>query len=135
MAKASQRHFLVTVQGIPGTWRTSSGGGAEAEVTLDYDGGSEVPDMLGGVPEFEDIEVVRTLDPVVDAAWLDPLRRGVGKLRRTVSRQPTDANMIRVGKPLVFPNCLLKGYAEVETDASSSDPAEITLTWATTGPA
>lgn len=135
MGKASKRHYIVRIEGIPGTWRTFGGGGAEADVTLDYDGGAEKPDMLGGVPEYEDISVTRTVDPVADAAWLEPLKRGISKVVRTVSQQPTDPNMIAVGKPTVFPACLLKGYTEVETDAASSDPAEVTLTWATTGPA
>jgi len=135
MAKSSKRHYIVTIEGIPGTWRTFSGGGGEAEITLDYDGGADKPDMIGGVPEYADIEVVRTVDPVTDASWLEPLKRGIAKETRTITQQPTDANLVAIGKPTVFPACLLRGYSEVETDAGSSDPAEVTLTWATSGPA
>lgn len=135
MAKQTQRHFIARVQDIPGTFRTMEGGGAEADVTRDYNGGSEVPDLLGGIPEHENIELVRTVDELADSVWLNPLRHGVGKVRRTISRQATDANMVAIGKATVWPNCLLVGFAEVETDAASSDPAEVTLTWATSGPA
>lgn len=135
MAKQSKRHFVVRVEGIPGTWRVMSGGGAESEVQLDWDGGALKPDLMGGAPEYEDITITRTVDTVADEAWLAPLRRGIGMVTRTISRQATDAHLVAVGKPVTFPRCMLKGYTEVETDASSSDPAEVTLTWATTGPA
>ena len=135
MAKQTQRHYVARVEGVPGTFRTMSGGGAEAEVTRDYDGGSEVPDLLAGVPEYEDIELVRTVDEVADAAWLTRMRQGVGRVTATVSRQATDVNMVAIGRPTVYPACLLVGFAEPETDASSGDASEVTLTFATRGPA
>lgn len=135
MAKQTQRHYIARVQDVPGTFRTMSGGGAEAEVTRDYDGGSEVPDLLAGVPEYEDIELVRTVDEVADAKWLTRMRQGVGRVTATVSRQATDANMVAIGRPTVYPACLLVGFTEPETDASSGDASEVTLTFATRGPA
>lgn len=141
--KNSQRHYLAyvgTLSGnakasIPGAWRTMSGGGAEAEVTRDYDGGSEVPDLLPGIPEYADLELTRTVDEVRDAAWLAQVRQGVGRLTATISRHPTDVNMVPVGKPVVYPGCVLVGFTEPESDASSGDAAEVTLTFATRGPA
>ena len=133
--KNSQRHYLARVEGIPGTFRAMSGGGAEAEVTRDFDGGSEVADLMPGIPEYSDIELTRTVDEVKDAAWLAQVRKGVGKLTRTVSRQPTDANMVAIGKPTVYPGCVLVGFQEPETDSSSGDAAEVVLTWASRGPA
>lgn len=133
MSKATKRQFLVTVSGIPGTWSTSTGGSLNADVTRDYDGGSDRPDLLGGVPTADDLEVSRTFDPVRDLALLEKFRREVGRGRYTVMKQATDANYNKVGKPLTYANCLLLGVNDPESDASSSDTAPITLKFATTG--
>jgi hypothetical protein len=133
MAKSTKRLFLVTVVGIPGTWRTSSGGGLTAEVTKDFDGGSNIPDVLGGLPEAEDLEISRTFDPVRDLPIMATLRTQVGRGVFTVTKQATDANFVKVGKPLTYAGCVLTGMTDPESDASSSDVAEFSLTFATTG--
>jgi hypothetical protein len=133
--KATKRQYLVTVEGIPGTWRTFGGGAGTASVTKDYDGGSDRADLLAGPPEWDDIEVVRTIAPSRDDVWVGQLRKLIGRGRFNVTKQSTDANWTKVGKPTTYPNCLLVGLQEPETDASSSDAAEITLTLATSGPA
>lgn len=133
MAKSTKRLFLVTVVGIPGTWRTSTGGGLHADVTKDFDGGASIPDVLGGLPEADDLEIARTFDPVRDLPILATLRPQVGRGRFTVTKQATDANFVKVGKPLTYANCVLTAVSDPESDASSSDVAEFTLTFATTG--
>jgi hypothetical protein len=135
MAKTTKRLYLVTVEGIPGTWRTFSGGAGSASVTKDYDGGSDRADLLSGPPEWDDIEVVRTVDPTRDDAWIATLRKLIGRGRFNVTKQACDANWAKVGKPTSYPNCLLIGLGEPETDSSSSDAAEIKLTLSTSGPA
>jgi hypothetical protein len=104
-------------------------------VTRDYNGGSAVPDLLGGIPTADDIEISRTFDPVRDLALLAKLRKEVGRGRYTIMKQATDANYNKVGKPLTYSNCLLLGVNDPESDASSSDTAPITLKFATTGAA
>ena len=135
VAKATKAHYLVTVEGIPGTWRSFSGGAGSASVTKDYDGGSDRADLLSGPAEWDDIEVTRTVAPARDDVWIGQLRKLIGRGRFNVTKQTTDANWAKVGKPTTYPNCLLIGLAEPETDASSSDAAEVTLTFATPGPA
>lgn len=135
MTKATKRQFLVTVEGIPGTWRSLSGGGATADTTPDWSGGAIRPDLLGGPPSYDDLELVRTYDPDKDPAWIETADKQVGRGRYTVTKQPTDANFTKIGKPRTYADCLLKGLTEPETDASSGDPGEVTITFATTGPA
>ncbi|AMM44478.1 tail tube protein [Arthrobacter phage BarretLemon] len=133
--KATKRQFIVSIAGIPGNWRTMSGASASSETTEDWDGGAERPDILGGPVSFDDIEVVRTIAPALDMDWVRRLRRRVGIDTFTVTKQAVDRDGVKVGRPDVYPDCLLKGMQEPETDAASSDLAEITLTFATSGPA
>ena len=133
--KITKRQYLVTIEGIPGTWRTFSGAGGTASVTKDFDGGSDRADLLSGPAEWDDIEVVRTVAPARDDAWISALRKLIGRGRFNITKQATDANWTRVGKPTTYPDCMLTGLQEPETDAASSDAAEVTLTFATSGPA
>ncbi|WP_427017872.1 hypothetical protein ACQCSX_04455 [Pseudarthrobacter sp. P1] len=132
---STKSEFLVTVAGIPGTWRTFSGGGSTASYNRDYTGGSKTARFLTGKPEFEDIALVRTYDPVVDQPWINKLRKVVGRHNTTVTKQPTDADFTKVGKPITFPGCRLIGLKEPDTDAASADASEVTLTFANNGPA
>ena len=134
VTKASQRHSLVTIQGIPLIWRSMSGGGVSGDYTRDYDGGSDVADFIPGYAEAEDIEVTCTVAPLRDKEWMDRVKAQVLKGRYTITRQWTDANWDPVGQPETYPNCLLIGYNNPEVSASA-DPAEFTLTFATNGQA
>lgn len=133
--KATKRQYLVTIEGIPGTWRAFSGAGGSASITKDFDGGSDRADLLAGPAEWDDIEVTRTVAPSRDDVWIEQLRKLIGRGRFNITKQATDANWTKVGKPTTYPDCLLNGLQEPETDAGSSDAAEITLTFATSGPA
>jgi hypothetical protein len=133
--KATKRQYLVTIEGIPGTWRAFSGAGGSASVTKDYDGGSDRADLLSGPAEWDDIEVTRTVAPSRDDVWIAQLRKLIGRGTFNITKQATDANWTKVGNPTTYPDCLLNGLQEPETDASSSDAAEIKLTFATSGPA
>lgn len=133
--KATKRQYIVTVRGIPGNWRTMSGAKASSDTTEDWDGGAERPDIMGGPRKYDDIELVRTVAPSRDSEWIDRLNKRVGIDTFTIVKQPVDRDGVKVGKPRVYPDCLLKGLAEPETDASSSDVSEVTLTFATSGPA
>lgn len=133
--KITKNKYLVTIEGIPGTWRAFSGGGGSASITKDFDGGSDRADLLAGPPEWDDIEVTRTVAPTRDDVWIKQLRKLIGRGKFNVTKQATDANWTKVGEPTTYPDCLLNGLQEPETDAASSDAAEITLTFATSGPA
>ncbi|ALF01226.1 tail tube protein [Arthrobacter phage Brent] len=133
--KATKRQYIVSIAGIPGNWRTFSGAAASSETTKDWDGGADRPDIMGGPVEYDDIEVLRTVSPTLDEEWISRLRKRVGKDTFTITKQPTDRDGIKVGRPTVYPDCLLKGMQEPDTDAASSDASEVTLTFATSGPA
>ena len=133
--KSTKREFLVTIEGVPGNWKSFSGGDGTSSPTKDWDGGAERPDLLAGPVEFSDIETVRTYDPAKDQTWLTDAIAKIGRGRYTVTKQAIDANYIKVGKPRTYPDCLLIGVSESEVDSSSSDAAEVTFTFATSGPA
>lgn len=133
--KITKNKYLVTIEGIPGTWRAFSGAAGSASVTKDYDGGSDRADLLAGPAEWDDIEVTRTVAPSRDDVWIKQLRKLLGRGRFNITKQATDANWMKVGEPTTYPDCLLNGLQEPESDAASSDAAEIKLTFATSGPA
>lgn len=133
-AKATKRQYLVTIQGIPGTWRQFGGAAGSASVTKDYNGGKDRADLLSGPAEWDDIEVTRTVAPSRDDVWITKLNGLLGRGEFTITKQATDANWTKVGKPRTYPKCLLVGIQEPESDAASSDAAEIKLTFATSGP-
>lgn len=135
MSKATKRQFLTSVSGISGYWRTWSGGGASAEYSRDYSGGSNVGTILTGPAEHEDITLVRTWDPAKDPAWANSLKKKVGRSWHTLTKQATDVNFTKVGKPEVYSGATLVGLTLPEGDAASSDSAEVTLVFAHNGSA
>ncbi|ASX98689.1 tail tube protein [Arthrobacter phage Colucci] len=133
MTKATKRQFITTILGITGTWASSTGGTLNADVTRDYDGGAATPDLIGGAPTADDLELSRGFDPVRDLPLLAKLRKEVGRGRYTITKQPTDANFTKVGTPLTYANCVLMSVNDPESDANSSDIPLVTLKFATTG--
>ncbi|QGZ17118.1 tail tube protein [Arthrobacter phage DrYang] len=131
--KTTKRNFISTILGIPGTWSTHTGGALNSDVVRDYDGGATTPDLIGGAPTADDLELSRAFDPVRDLPLLEKLRKEVGRGRYTITKQPTDANMTKVGKPLTYANCLLLSVNDPESDSNSSDTSPITVKFATTG--
>lgn len=135
MTLATKRQFLVSVSGIPGYWASSSGGDVTAPVSKVFEGGQDRPVVLGGLPETSDLEVTRTFDPDKHSALLSQLRKVVGRGRFTVTKQATDANRVRIGKPETHPNCLLVGVSAPEHEEGSGDSSPFKLTFSTAGAA
>lgn len=129
--KAAQRQFLVTVDGISGMWATKSGGEIASDATKVWDGGALIPEVIAAPSEVGDITVGRSYDPLRDQEVLNRLITMVGQWRTTISSQPAESDMraARV-KPRVYPNALLIGVTEPESDASSGDAATFELTFA-----
>lgn len=129
--KAAQRQFLVTVDGIAGTFAGRSGGEVTADATKVWDGGETKPEVIAAPAEVGDLTLTRPYDPLRDQEILTRLVALVGQWRTTVSSQPLEANMVasRV-EPRVYPNALLIGVREPESDASSGDAADYELTFA-----
>mgnify|MGYP000123693160 CR=1 FL=1 len=130
MGKSAQRQFLIKVAGIDGYFATKSGGDISSDTNKVYDGGSDTPDVLAGPAEADNITVSRSFDLQRDAPVLARLRQLVGRWTTTVSVTPTDRDLIAVGAPQVYPDALLVGLTEPETDASSGDAAEFELEFA-----
>jgi hypothetical protein len=130
MPKAAQRQFLVKVSTVDGYFATKTGGDTTADASDVYDGGSLTPEKMASPATTDDITVGRPFDPARDRAVIDRLRPLVGRARLTVSVQDTDADLVAIGRPTVYPNALLIGLTEPEVDAASGDPAALELTFA-----
>lgn len=130
--KAAQRQFLWTVDGIPGGFASKSGGEITSDATKVWDGGSLTPDVIASPPEVGDITLTRPYDPENHQELLTSLISKVGQLRTTISGQPLSGDMrsVRGASPRVYPNALLIGVREPESDASSGDAADFELTFA-----
>lgn len=128
--KHAQHQGLVSVQALPGYWARKTGGNISADVTPVWDGGAAEPEVLSGRPVADNVVTARPFDLKRDLPQLQRLRRQVAKLRTTVSVQYTDGDGYPIGRPTVYPNALLVGINEPETDAASTDASTLELTWA-----
>lgn len=127
---ASQSHSLVKVAGMEGYWANRSGGEVSADVSQAWDGGADFPDQVPGKATTSDVTVSRPYRRGRDDVLRRRLLKQVGKLRATVSDQPTDSNGQALGEPDVWPNALLRQVSAIGSDASSSDPKTIELVFA-----
>lgn len=130
MPKSAQRQFLVKVSGVDGYFATKSGGTTAAEVQDVWDGGALQPEKLAAPSATENVTVSRPYDAERDQAVIHRLRPSVGRLRTTVSVQPTDADLVAVGDAQVYANALLIGLSDPEADAASGDAARLELVFA-----
>jgi hypothetical protein len=129
--KSARWQFLVRVDGIDGYWAGKTGGNIAADANKAWDGGARRPDVLGGRPNTEDVELTRPYDPIRDQPWMNALKSRVGEWRTTLSTQPLNADMTAVNiSGDVYSDALLINLSPPEVDASSSDPAEVGLTFA-----
>jgi len=133
MPKTTQGQYRVTVQGIPGTWN-KSGGQMERSHENDFDGGSQVYDILMGLPTYSNLTLTRT-KKTEDEAWLRQWRKRSPVRRANITVQELDENGDRVGKPQSWPDCPLVGLNEPDSEGGSSSAATLTLVFGTTGPA
>lgn len=130
MPISAQRQFLVKVDGVDGYFATKTGAETTSEVTREFDGGSLEPELLAGPASTSDLVCSRPYKPERDAHLVRLYRPLVGRLRKTVSVQATDADLVAVGRPTVYPNALLIGVSEPDTDANSGTASRVQLTFA-----
>lgn len=130
MPKASQRQFLAKVSGIDGYFATKTGGDTSSDASDVYDGGSLTPEKLASPSTTDDVTLGRPYDPNRDQDVIRRLRPLVGRWRTTVSVQPTDADLVALGRPDTYANALLIGLTSPEVDAASGDAAVFELTFA-----
>lgn len=135
---AAARQFIATVNGgpvkVPDPWANFSGGAVESETTPVWEGGAAYPDSIGGPPTTADIELTRPYRPSRDQPIIDALSKVVGHGVFTVTRQPTDSDFVKVGKPTTYPECVLKAVNPPESDASSGEGASYSIVFAPTRP-
>lgn len=127
--KLARRQWLVTVTGesgapvISGTFLTKSGGTTSVEASKVYDGGSEEPDILTGMPNLENVVLGRIYDQDRDGPIIAALRPIVGRGREfTVTCQPLDRDYRPYGRATVYTGCELVRTTDPDADGSSSDP-------------
>lgn len=132
---ASQRHFLITIDGLGEYYATLSGGEVTAEVNKVWDGGKKRPDSIAGPALTSNLVCGRPYKTLRDQPIIDRLEKLVGVFSTTITRQPCDADHTPIGKPTVYPDCLLARVTPPESDASSSDAATYELEFDTPGSA
>jgi hypothetical protein len=129
--KAAQRQFIWTVDGISSPFAQKSGGEVTSDATKVWDGGATQPDVIAAPAQVGDVTLTRPYDPQRDQDVLNTLVKLVGQWYTTISGQPTEGDMRTAKvKPRVYPNALLTGVREPESDASSGDAADFELTFA-----
>jgi hypothetical protein len=129
MPIAAARQGLVRVSGITGYFATNSEVETTADASREFDGGSMVPEVLTGPATTGDVTVGRPYKPERDAAIVRKLRPLVGRWRTSLSITPTDRDLAPVEKPETL-TAVLIGVRGPATDANSSDPKRIELTFA-----
>jgi hypothetical protein len=133
--KSAQRQFLWTCD-VPGLsemgGKSKSGGEVTSDATKVWDGGDLTPHVIASPPEVGDVTIVYNYDAERHQELLTSLVKKVGQLQTTISGQPLTGDMraVRGAAPRVYPNALLIGVREPESDSSSGDAADFELTWA-----
>lgn len=113
--------FLVTVEGIDGYFMTLEGGNITSQSNKMYDGGATIPSVVTNRPLVDDITVTRGYEPLRDEDIMTELRQLVGVFTTTLSKAPTDRNLVVIGRPIVYPNAVLTGFNERNADANGTD--------------
>ena len=132
MAKSS---WLVTISGIIGTWDTQDGGGGSSEPIQHFRGGEQTATIIGTKPKFDDITVTRLFGDG-HLAIFAALTKKIGNSKHMITKQATDINGIRKGKPITYKNCVLKKVEYPPYDANATEETSIiTLVFSTNGPA
>jgi hypothetical protein len=130
VTKVAQRQFLTKVAGFDGYWATFSGGESSVEITREYDGGSLVPDLLGGQPTISDVTVSRGYDPGRDGPIRSKIARAIAAGQpylTTITRTPCDEDFTPTGgEPEVY-EARVRGVTPSDSDANSATAARIQL--------
>lgn len=132
---AATRQHLVSVAGLPEFWAVKTGADVTSETTMVWNGGSLQPEVLASPATTANIIVRRPYKPLRDGPIKRALRSKIGRWRTTVSDQDTDADLVPVGRPDVYPQALLVAMRVPEANAESGDPGQIELEFAVSGAA
>ena len=135
MVTSTKHQFLVTVSGVKGYWDEMTGGAGTGTPIRHRNGGSLKEEIIGTPPTYSDIVVTRGFSPAYRDAYVN-LAKNINKTRHTVTKQPTDPDLVPVGKPITYPSCLLVGVTFPDSDSNAvGDRSTVQLTFSTNGPA
>lgn len=126
---SAQRQFLVKLAGIDGYFATAEGGGKAADVSREYDGGSLTPELQAG-PAIPDVLTIgRGFKPIRDGEVLARCDRECGSWTTTATIQPTDKDLVPIGRARTA-TVLLQKYSPPSVDANSGETARYSMEWA-----
>ena len=112
-----------------GVFDEKSGGDTSAETSKHRPGGRIHNEVVGGLPDTEDVTVSRAFDRDRDIDVVRFCRQWVGRGEATITEQWLTGDYAPVGPPTVY-NGLLSSVAPSDYDSDDSDPAELELTFA-----
>lgn len=128
--KLTARQWLITIDGIDGTWAQISEAETAAEGTRVRDGGATKADVLAGPAETDEVTCTRPYDIDRDHDLVTSLLPLCGQWYTTITKQPLHGDMTRANvKPRVYSDCLLVKVTDPEADADSGDPSKVALTF------
>lgn len=134
MTTSTQNQFFVSASGLRGYWDNMTGGHGTGTPVRHRNGGSLKEEVIGTPPTYSDIVLTRGFDIKYFEDY-KKLAKNINKTRHTITKQPTDAALVRKGKPIVYPSCLLVGVTFPDYDSNAtSERATVQLTFATNGP-
>lgn len=119
----AKRAFAVTVAGIAGQFAGFTGGDTTADVSENWNGGADAPDITAGRKKKGNITVRRPFNPTRDRPVIAKFEKMTGSWSTTIVKQDLDANDMKVGRPKTYTGCLLVRVQEPEYDAAASDGA------------
>lgn len=128
---SAARHFLITVSGVEGLWATCDGGDKSVDVNKVHDGGNPKPEALTSDPDFDDLTVSRPFRLDRDGPIAATLDKFVGRREYTITKQPTDEDYVRQGRPRRYTGILTR-VRTPNAEAGASAEARIELTFAVT---
>jgi hypothetical protein len=132
MAFSDQRQFLVTIEGLDGTfWAQTSGGALNLPTSLAWDGGNPTPQIVTGNPTVDALVCTRNYDPVTVGAISAQMKASINSgqpFATTITQTPSDPaySPLSGGELDTWTGILTKVQTPV-TDASKSGANVATL--------
>lgn len=125
---ATQRQFLVVVEGCPGSWQRKTGAVAAAPVTVVWNGGATRPQKLGGPADLADMVLTMAYRPRMHRDIKTQWRAAVGRARLVAHISELDEDGIVIGDPITYPRALLVSCSDPDVDWASGNQADWSIT-------
>lgn len=125
---ATQRQFLVQVEGCPGYWQQKTGADAASPVTVVWNGGAHRPQKLAGPADMSDMVLTQAYRPEMHQTVKRKWRANVGRQRLVVHITDLDEDGVVIGEPVAYPNALLINCTDPPVDWASGNQADWSIT-------